>query len=169
MIESRDEKEELTDPAVLLGLADSDSDPESMYNGDILTHAPAADWLTCRLVACGSTRLSPVLDHECSTGSRIHSYAIIGISGQRSAGHRAGNAGTCCYWLTSDVLLGDCVALTEALSRFIWWLMSSAGLATDDATWCCGSLSLSVSLYFKLTRCLAKLEGVGVLLSRAAC
>lgn len=97
MIESRDEKEELTDPAVLLGLADSDPDPESMYNGDILTHAPAADWLTCRLVACGSTRLSPVLDHECSRGSRIHSYAIIGISGQsRSAGYRAGNAGTCC-------------------------------------------------------------------------
>lgn len=47
MIESKDEKEELTDPAVLLGLADSDSDPESMNNGDILTHAPAADWLTC--------------------------------------------------------------------------------------------------------------------------
>lgn len=45
MIESKDEKEELTDPAVLLGLADSD--PESMNNGDILTHAPAADWLTC--------------------------------------------------------------------------------------------------------------------------
>lgn len=95
MIESREEKEELTDSAVLPGLVDSD--PESMNNGDILTHGPAADWLTCRLVVCGSTRLSPVLDHECSTGSRIHSYAIIGISGQsRSAGYRAGNAGTCC-------------------------------------------------------------------------